>query len=353
MNASTPEYRPKGSLQQDTHASDFEVRSEHSGNFLRLAQLWGKRSHFSLLFAAYDNPQYRDGLIERLDAIRPGLCLALQATDPPEDWLAQLQTATQAGMDRVHTLLPQHPADAARWWQQANVLRERLADAFPAPILLWLTDTDIDTAAHQAPDLWNWREAVFPFTHTAPVALPALSSERFSASGGGLQAQHVQQRLNDIQHYLQQHTGDPQAAAHLQLEAAQAHERLGQWAESETAARTAASAFQLAGNAQLAAQAKGQVADILQARGQLDEALRIRQQEQLPVYERLGDVREKAVTMGKVADILQARGQLDEALARWQSECQPVFERLGLQRELEVTLQRIGILQALVQKRLD
>ena len=58
----------------------------------------------------------------------------------------------------------------------------------------------------------------------------------------------------------------------------------------------------------------GQIADILQARGQLDEALKIRNEEQLPVYERLGDVRSRAVTMGQIADILQARGQLDEAL---------------------------------------
>ena len=56
------------------------------------------------------------------------------------------------------------------------------------------------------------------------------------------------------------------------------------------------------------------IADILRARGQLDEALKIRKKEELPVYERVGDVRSRAVTMGKVADILQARGQLDEAL---------------------------------------
>ena len=63
-----------------------------------------------------------------------------------------------------------------------------------------------------------------------------------------------------------------------------------------------------------AALASGLIADILQARGQLDEALKIRNEEELPVYERLGDVRSRAVTMGKIADILQARGQLDEAL---------------------------------------
>jgi len=43
----------------------------------------------------------------------------------------------------------------------------------------------------------------------------------------------------------------------------------------------------------------GKIADILQARGQLDEALKIRTDEELPVYERLGDVRSRAVTMGK------------------------------------------------------
>ena len=48
--------------------------------------------------------------------------------------------------------------------------------------------------------------------------------------------------------------------------------------------------------------ALGQIADILEARGQLDEALRIRREDELPVYEKLGDIRSRAVTMGKIAD---------------------------------------------------
>ena len=63
-----------------------------------------------------------------------------------------------------------------------------------------------------------------------------------------------------------------------------------------------------------AALAAGLMADILTDRGQLDDALKIRQEEELPVFERLGDVRARAVTMGKIADILQTRGQLDDAL---------------------------------------
>ena len=36
---------------------------------------------------------------------------------------------------------------------------------------------------------------------------------------------------------------------------------------------------------------QGQIADVLYRRGELDEALRIRREEELPVFERLGDVR--------------------------------------------------------------
>ena len=42
--------------------------------------------------------------------------------------------------------------------------------------------------------------------------------------------------------------------------------------------------------------------------------LRIRREEQLPVFERLGDVRSAAVTRGKIADVLMQKGDLDGAL---------------------------------------
>ena len=52
----------------------------------------------------------------------------------------------------------------------------------------------------------------------------------------------------------------------------------------------------------------GKIADIFQARGQLDEALRIRREEALPVYERLGDVRELLVGRTNLAILLMQRG---------------------------------------------
>jgi hypothetical protein len=76
----------------------------------------------------------------------------------------------------------------------------------------------------------------------------------------------------------------------------------------------------------------GQMADIYQARGELDEALRIRREEQLPVFERLGDVRSRAVTRAKLGDALLARGRpedRDDALALFRLAVADA-ERLGI-----------------------
>jgi hypothetical protein len=87
----------------------------------------------------------------------------------------------------------------------------------------------------------------------------------------------------------------------------------------------------------------GKIADVLQKRGELEEALRIRREEELPVYERLGDVRGRAVTMGKIADVLQRRGELEEALRIRREEQLPVYERLGDVRELLVCRAKLAL----------
>jgi hypothetical protein len=47
---------------------------------------------------------------------------------------------------------------------------------------------------------------------------------------------------------------------------------------------------------------QGKIADILGIRGQFDEAMRIRIEEESPVYERLGDMRMLAMTKGKISE---------------------------------------------------
>lgn len=86
------------------------------------------------------------------------------------------------------------------------------------------------------------------------------------------------------------------------------------------------------------------MADIRQAGGQLVEALRIRQEELLPVFERLGDVRKAAFAQAKIGlqqfdTGKQNAGQvlLTRALA--------VFEHLGLPeaKQLRQMMQQRGV----------
>jgi len=101
--------------------------------------------------------------------------------------------------------------------------------------------------------------------------------------------------------------------------------------------------YEKLGDVRAKAVTQGKIADILMARGELDEALRIRTEEQLPVYDKLGDVHAKAVTQGKIADILMARGELDEALCIRTEEELPVYEKLGDVRSMLVARANIGI----------
>jgi hypothetical protein len=77
----------------------------------------------------------------------------------------------------------------------------------------------------------------------------------------------------------------------------------------------------------------GQIADILQARGDLDEALRIRREEELPVYERLGDVRGRSATLQWIASALLQSHGIE------QGRIQEIYEALAESFTIAVKLQ--------------
>jgi tetratricopeptide (TPR) repeat protein len=317
------------------------VRSEHSGAFVRLSRLWQHRNHFSLVFAAVDNPAYRDALIARLAAVGGAFRVGLRDEDTAEAWLSGAQRAQAVGATRLHLCLPLDRPRSEAWWQQANLLRERLADALPGSQVLWLSDTDADIAARQAPDLWNWREAVLSFLASAASSVVPVPGPRFDVAAGA-EAALVAERVAAIEQYLAAGDGDDLVSAHLRLEAAQAYASLGQWDLGIEHARRAAATYAVHGNENGAAAAKLSMAQVLRWRGQLDQALHMLKHEVLPVLQRLGSLHPQAVAMGQIADILRARGQLDEALRIRQEQQLPVFERLGDVRSKAVTLSRIA-----------
>ena len=86
-------------------------------------------------------------------------------------------------------------------------------------------------------------------------------------------------------------------------------------------------------------------------RGDLDEALRIRTEEEIPIYERLGDARSLAIAKGRIAGILEARGDLDAALRIRTEKEIPVYERLGDQRSLAAARAEIKRLRLEIARR--
>lgn len=190
--------------------------------------------HLSPCFSVslFDNPDYRDGLIDRLNALAP------PPDDSPHDWLLHLQHAAATAPDpsalRVHVCFPPHGTWDATWWQRLNGLREALAAAFAGTLLVWLNDADISIAAHEAPDLWNWRTAVLHFVTPPLESLrsPAVQGERFTPLSG-TDAETANTRLHHIETYLR-HADDAQSNAYLQQEAAHILYRLGRFIDSQT-----------------------------------------------------------------------------------------------------------------------
>jgi tetratricopeptide (TPR) repeat protein len=334
-----------------------QISGSHSGDFLRLARLLVWQRHFNFIFAAVDNPQYRDELIHRLtpstqndestsvstrfEVVNVSEQASIRSTDDPLILIHHCVAAHKIGATRLHLCFELDQNMPPLWWQQVNLLRERIADAFPQTFIFWMSDSQITLAASQAPDLWNWRSAVFNFTAQILEKdnKPQLNAAEFT-SIANVNAADADLRLQEIEAYLVQNSAA--SSAYLQLEAAEILERLGEWDKALRYAEAAVRKFDHDDNDMFKAVTKGKIADIFQARGRLDEALAIRQNDELPVYQQLGDVREAAVTKGKIADIFQARGRLDEALAIRQNEQLPIFEQLGDVRSAAVTKGKIA-----------
>ncbi len=80
----------------------------------------------------------------------------------------------------------------------------------------------------------------------------------------------------------------------------------------------------------------GDIARILTDKGEVDAALKLHQEE-IAIYEALGDKRSRAVTLGDIARILTAKGEVDAAL-RLHQERLMVYEALGNKRGRAVAL---------------
>ena len=326
----------------DSPLPHWTLRSEHSGPFLRLQRLVNGRRSFTLCFLTYSDSVYRDEVASFLEGrLNAHLRIAI---DPEE------RIGTEALFDRLSVEPDGGPAQLAgldQWPEglddllgRLNQRREALAERCPRPLFVWVLSSQLAAVATRAADLWAWRSGVFDFA--LPPATVHADLPPSHPDVPVVYASDREARIEKLQSYLAKRSPLRPTDVDLLVDLGDLQRSLGSVAEAEAAYSRAQEALTMLDDRRRCAITQGRIADILQTRGQLDEALRIRTDEELPVYEQLGDIRSRAITHGRIADILQVRGQLDEALRIRTEEQLPVFEQLADVRSRAVTQGRIA-----------
>ncbi len=327
-----------------------ELPADCHDEFARLARLIQARpGKFQLLVIDCRDERLRERVIERLDDVlrlagrRSARVRLTDAAYPDFAAVAKDIVSSTASADVIHLTGGAAWFNAARW-QSFNIQRGPVTREVKANLLLWLDPESIAAMASIARDFWAWRAAVIAF-HDVPQLISVADRAPFAGPFDDRALSERTKRIAVLREVLQDSDLPDDIRLGLALEMGDLFRSIGDLDHAEAAFREIAS--QTTNTARDYAIIMGRIADILEARGDLDEALRIRTEQQLPVYTRLGDVRAVAITQGKIADILQARGNLDEALRIRTEQELPVYNRLGDVRAVAITQGEIAdILQA-------
>jgi tetratricopeptide (TPR) repeat protein len=332
------------------------LRPEHGEEFQRLVKTLrhGPQTHLFLL--AFTDVPYRDQVRARLDALlaedgQRVATIRLDDTAYPDFARLELDLCrlAEAGHQAVHVLGGEgwfQPERHPERWETFNIRREAIFHGARTHLLFWLAAAAIAPCAERAPDLWSWRAGVYDFaTPMEPAPPPLLAPPERGPIDPRTLAER-RRRIAEIKTWLAA-TPPPEEEIRLPLldELAKLLESLGEYDEALRIRREEElPVYERLGDARSRAVTLGRIAGILVKRGELDEALRLLREEVLPTFERLGDARSRAVTLGQIADILTNRGELDEALRLLREEELPVYERLGDARSRANTLSNIAVI---------
>ncbi|MYD86271.1 MAG: tetratricopeptide repeat protein, partial [Acidobacteria bacterium] len=275
------------------------LRSEHSGAFLRLQRMLNGRRSFTLCFLTFSDSVYRDEVAGFLEGrLGPHIRVAI---DPVE------RIGTEELFDRLRVDLRSGPAQLTglESWPEGlddllgrlNQRREALAERCPRPLLVWVLSGNLKKVATRAADLWDWRSGVFDFT----LPPTGIRTDRHQPHIGGPAefAPERQARIERLQEHLARHPPSDPTDVDLLLDLGDLQRSLGDVDEAESAYSRALETVARLDDPRRRAITYGRIADILHERGQLDEALRILTEEQLPVFEKLGDAHALAITRGR------------------------------------------------------
>jgi tetratricopeptide (TPR) repeat protein len=313
-----------------------ELRGEHTGALLKLTEQLENIQGFRFIIAEYSDQITQGKIIDWLAQQYPEQrVLAAAASDNPEKDLVELAVTAPP---LIHIIATQDwfSTEPIATIHSLNYQREKLAARVTAPLVLWLYSGQIAPFAHEAPDLWAWRTMVIDFTCSQESKVDQqIFRDRFDANSADKEQQMA--RLSAIDEYLNGKEVKTLSDVDLLLEKAEINNRIGELEAAEKVAREGLRLSRQFNDRRKMGMAYGHIANILMIRGELDEALRIRTEEELPIYQKLGDIRSSAVAQGRIADIFMERGGLNEALRIRIEEELPTFRRLGDARSTAIT----------------
>ena len=219
---------------------------------------------FAIFVCVCNSKHTRQKIIDNLFATLPGAeCVTIDIQDVGEDLLGYLTMHKRAQSNGPQMLIGinhffEDNAKASDWFGHLNLSRGEWPEKVPQATIFWVDKKWLGTLLSSAPDFFDWRSDTIEFPEISEKHALILGSRewhtgvdpRLDVEDQTKRRKELQARIKSLSHST--HPKDVKA-------------QLDWWDE---------------------------LAELALVSGELDEALRIRTEEQLPVYERLGEVRE-------------------------------------------------------------
>jgi tetratricopeptide (TPR) repeat protein len=321
---------PGNPLEPSNGPLGWELHSSHSGPLLRLNRLLGDSKKFNLILTIFNDPVYRDRLMNHLERMHGNIGRLTLDSDKPLP-LVDFESALHAAAQQSDALCVVDidvwltGRDGKRNLQGLNAHRESIARTCPRPLLLWLTEDTLKTFAYKAPDLWAWRTAVLDFCIEKEPPSDLLDKQ---TDPDVLIIEDKLTRIEQIETALTNEADlTSRQRASLMMESGRLNQSIGNLDRASELFTLSAQLFNDLNDRRHAAIATGDIARIKLDKGDVDAALKLHQ-ERLEVFDALGDRRERAVTLGDIARIKVSKGDVDAALKLHQ-EMLEVFQNLG------------------------
>ncbi len=187
-------------MSKTDHSS--EVSQSNEATLRRLDRhLRGSDKTFRLLFAEHENIIHRAEFIAEMAGKRDFAEIDLRSTGPEFSDFEMVLFERAQHHEAIHVFGVEDFEDEARakWVRGWNYHRERIADACPAVVLVWLYPEHITEFALEAPDMWAWRTSVLEFGSPAELRAPLTTMSPLDTKPA---PSNWKQRLLDIEDYL-------------------------------------------------------------------------------------------------------------------------------------------------------